>query len=96
MAKTLTSASPRTLDLHPIDRLEDRIKRLVTVVEHLRREHARLSADNDRLAREVETLRARVSEAEGANAEMSFLREERDLIRSRVAEMLEQIEALEL
>ncbi len=94
MAKTMTA--PRTLDLHPIDRLEDRIKRLVTVVEHLRREHARLSADNDRLAREVETLRARVTEAEGANAEMAFLREERDLIRSRVAEMLEQIEALEL
>lgn len=94
MAKTMTAQ--KTLDLHPIDRLEDRVKRLVTVVEHLRREHARLSADNDRLGREVETLRSRLTDAEGASAEMSFLREERDLIRSRVAEMLEQIEALEL
>lgn len=95
MPKT-TTATPRTIDLHPIDRLEDRVKRLVTVVEHLRREHARLGSDNDRLAREVETLRSRLADAEGASAEMSFLREERDLIRTRVAEMLEQIEALEL
>ncbi|MBI4477759.1 MAG: cell division protein ZapB [Acidobacteria bacterium] len=94
MPKPITA--PRSLDLHPIDRLEDRVKRLVTVVEHLRREHARLTAENDRLTREVDAMRSRVSEAEGATAEMSFLREERDLIRSRVAEMLEQIEALEL
>ena len=41
--------------------------------------------------------RARVTEAEGTSAqEITALREERDLIRSRVAEMLQQIESLNL
>jgi hypothetical protein len=46
--------------------------------------------------REVETLRARVNEAEGVGAEVTSLREEREVIRTRVSEMLHQIEALNL
>ena len=39
---------------------------------------------------------ARLAEAEGAGAELTTLRDEREVIRGRVAEMLEQLEALSL
>ena len=41
-------------------------------------------------------MRSRLAEAEGTGVELSALREERDLIRTRVSEMLEQIETLNL
>jgi hypothetical protein len=91
------------IDLEPIDRLEEKVKLLVGMVDRLRAEQARAAADqarladeNQRLAREVETLRARATDAEGASAEVGALREERELIRSRVSEMLQRIEALSL
>ncbi len=69
---------------------------LVGVIDRLRAESARTSEDNARLSRELEALRNRVAEAEGTGVELTALREERDLIRTRVADMLEQIEALNL
>ena len=86
----------RTVDLAPIDRLEDKVKALVALVERLKGDSARLADDNARLAREVETLHARLAEAETASGEILSLREERDLVRSRVAELLEQLEGLSL
>jgi len=91
MAKQATLA--RT-DLEPIDRLEDKVKLLVGVVTQLRNEHARATEENARLAREVDNLRARLADSEASSSELSVLRDERDLIRSRVAEMLDQLEAL--
>jgi hypothetical protein len=44
----------------------------------------------------VETLHSRIAEAESASGEVAALREERDLVRTRVAEMLEQLEGLSL
>ena len=41
-------------------------------------------------------MRMQLSEAEGTGVELTSLREERDLIRTRVSEMLEQIESLNL
>jgi Tfp pilus assembly protein PilO len=41
-------------------------------------------------------LKSRVAESEGAIAELSELRGERDQIRSRVSEMLQQLDALNL
>jgi len=92
MAKTLT----RPVDFEPIDRLEEKMKQLVALIERLRGEQAQLLETNSRLSRDLEALHARVSEAEGTNAELTTLREEREVIRGRVAEMLEQIEALDL
>jgi FtsZ-binding cell division protein ZapB len=92
MAKT---AVARTMaDLEPIDRLEEKIKLLVSVVGKLRAEQTKAAEDNARLVQEVASLRAQLDEAEGTNAELSVLRDERDVIRTRVAEMLEQLEAL--
>jgi regulator of replication initiation timing len=92
MAKTVS----RTIDLEPIDRLEEKVKLLVGAVDRLRAERARLAEDNARLARELDALKTRVAEAEGAAAEVAALRAERDQVRARVAEMLEQIESLNL
>ena len=91
MAKVVMT---RGVDLEPIDRLEDKLKMLVNLIDRLRADTARASQENERLARELDGMRARIAEAEGADAELSALREERDLIRSRVAEMLQQIERL--
>jgi FtsZ-binding cell division protein ZapB len=94
MAKTAVAA--RTVDLEPIDRLESKLKLLVGMIDRLRAENTRAAEENARLGRELDAARARVTEAEGAGAELTALREERDLIRHRVDDMLKQIDALNL
>ena len=91
MAKT---ASPTAVE--PIDRLEEKIKTLVSVIGRLRGEQSRVVEDNARLQREVEALKARVEDAEATAAELTELRGERDQIRTRVSEMLQQLDALNL
>jgi len=88
------AAAARMTDLDPIDRLEDKIKRLVEMIAQLRAEQARTAGDNARLAQELDAMRARLSDADAAGTELTALRDERDLIRSRVTEMLEQLEAI--
>ena len=94
MAKA--AVATRGVDLEPIDRLEEKLKQLVGMIDRLRTENTRAAEENGRLGREIETLRARLSDAEGVQTEVTALRDERDLIRSRVDDMLEQIEALNL
>lgn len=95
MAKTAV-ATPTGIDLDPIDRLEEKVRLLVGMIDRLRAETARAAEDNARLARELDALRGRLAAADASGAEMTALREERDLIRARVGEMLQQIEALNL
>jgi len=92
MAKQVAVA--RTVDLEPIDRLEDKIKLLVAMVTRLRAEQARAAEEQARLTQELDTLRARLADAESSNAELIALREERDVIRTRVADMLSQLDGL--
>ncbi|HEU4939840.1 MAG TPA: hypothetical protein VFT39_25500 [Vicinamibacterales bacterium] len=86
----------RGVDLEPIDRLEEKVKLLVGVIDRLRADQARAADENTRLNRELDGLRARLADAETTTGELAALREERQLIRSRVGEMLSQIEALNL
>ena len=89
------SAVARTVvDLEPIDRLEDKVKLLVGMVTKLRAEQTAAAEEQARLVQEIDTLRARLAEAEDTNAELSVLRDERDVIRTRVADMLQQLEAI--
>jgi FtsZ-binding cell division protein ZapB len=90
------AVATRSVDLEAIDRLEEKLKLLVGVVERLRGESARMGDENTRLSRELDAARGRVAAAEGSTGELSALREERNLIRSRVDEMLQQIESLNL
>ena len=90
------SVATRTVDLEPIDRLEEKVKLLVGMIDRLRSENARVSDENARLGRELDAARGRVLDAESANADVEALREERELIRTRVDDMLKQIESLNL
>jgi FtsZ-binding cell division protein ZapB len=93
MAKTTAT---RSVDLEPIDRLEEKMKLLVSVVERMKLESTRVAEENQRLSSELDGLRGRLASSEGLVAELSSLKDERDVIRTRVADMLDQLEALSL
>jgi regulator of replication initiation timing len=86
----------RSVDLEPIDRLEEKLKLLVGMVERMKAEQARAVEENQRLSREVEALRGRLASTDALSTELSALKQERDVIRTRVGEMLEQLDALDL
>ena len=87
MAKTAT----RSLELEPIDRLEEKVKLLVGMVERMKSEQARAAEENQRLSRELDALRSRIASADMLAGELSSLKQERDVIRTRVTDMLEQL-----
>ena len=91
MARTSAPA-----DLQPIDRLEEKVRQLVEMIDALRAERARAADEVARLERELDAARAAVAEASGASVEISGLREERELIRNRVVQMIAQIDKLNL
>ena len=95
MAKALAT---RSVDLEAIDRLEEKLKMLGR-----RSSSACAATETQAGGRERPPRRAsstppcaRLTEAEGVGAELATLREERELIESRVDDMLAQIEALNL
>ncbi len=92
MPKTATSS----VEIEPLDRLEQKVKLLVNMVERMKSEQARVAEDNQRLTREIEALRGRLASTEQVASEVSTLKEERDVIRTRVTDLLEQLEALDL
>ena len=92
MPKTAT----RSVQLEPIDRLEEKVKLLVAMVERMKTEQVRAAEENQRLTRELEAMRDRMAASESLASELSMLKEERDVIRTRVGEMLDQLEALNL
>jgi chromosome segregation ATPase len=108
MAKAAV-ATP-SVDFEAIDRLEQKLKMLVTVLDRTRAEsaratdelartradYARASEENARIRAELDLAHARAAEAEGTGAELTVLRTEREQIRGRVDDMLRQIEALNL
>lgn len=85
-----------TPGLESIDRLEEKIKLLVNTIVRIKGDQARAAEENGRLKGEIDTLKARIATAESAGAEVTTLREERDLIKSRVTEMLQQLDGLNL
>ena len=87
-------AVARTVDSDPIDRLEDKVRLLVDVVTRLRADQARAAEENARLSQEIEMLRARLQDAQGSHLELDALRQEREVVRQRVAEMLTHLETI--
>jgi uncharacterized coiled-coil DUF342 family protein len=84
------------VELQPIDRLEEKIKQLVSMIDTLRTERARAADEVARLERELDAANARLNEVSTTSAEASTLREERELIRNRVVQMIAQIDKLNL
>jgi len=86
----------RAVDLEPIDRLEEKIKLLVAMVTRLRAEQAKAADDNARLTQEIASLRAQLADSESVTTEIIALRDERETVRTRVSDMLDQLEHLNL
>jgi len=91
MAKT-----GRGVELEGLDRLEEKVKLLVALIGRMRTEQTRTADEHQRALKELEGARARLQEVEATSAEISSLKEERDLIRARVGSLLEQLEGLNL
>jgi regulator of replication initiation timing len=86
----------RSSALEPLNRLEDKVKRLIGLVERLQQEKASEIGESERLNSELDALRTRLAESDNADSEVAVLRAERDQIRTRVTGMLEQLEAIDL
>ena len=89
MAKTT-----QAVDLDQIERLADKVRALVGVLERTRTELTQTIEDNQRLQREVESMREQLSTAANSGEEMTTLLAERDQIGSRIREMLQQLEGI--
>lgn len=89
------AAVAHTIDLDVIDRLEEKLKVLVASLAKAREEHARAADDNARLTQELAAVRGRLADAESANTELAALRDEREAIRARVSDMLQQLDAIQ-
>jgi regulator of replication initiation timing len=92
----MANAAAARVEFDAIERLEDKVRKLVGVVEQLRAEHGRLTAENRNLSDELGGLRKKLVESEGTTAEIAALRDERDQVRARVTDMLAQLEALDV
>ena len=86
----------RSVDLEPIDRLEEKVQMLVTMIGKLKSDNARATDENGRLTRELDAVRAQLADSESGLAEVEALRMERETIRGRVSDMLEQLDGLAL
>jgi regulator of replication initiation timing len=92
----MAKAMSRGVEFEPIDRLEEKVKLLVAMVDRMKADQAHVAEENLRLSRELDAMRARVAAGDELAAELTSLRDERDTIRTRVTEMLEQLEAINL
>ena len=92
MAKTAT----RSAEVDSLDRLEDKIKRLVAMVERMKSEQARAAEENQKLKAEIEALKSRAATGDSLSSELAALKDERDVIRTRVSDMIHQLDALNL
>jgi len=89
-------AFAQDVEFEPIDRLEEKVTLLVTMVARLRADQARAADENARLTQEVASLQTQLADARLTSTEITTLREERDVIRGRVSDMLQQLEQLAL
>ena len=92
----MSRSASRSTDLEPIDRLEEKVKMLVSMIGRLKADNARAAEENARLSRDLEGAKAQLADSEAGLAEVTALRTERESIRGRVSDMLEQLEGLSL
>ena len=86
----------QSLDMATLDRLAEKISALVQLLEQTRNELADTSDNNTRLSNELEALQAQFSQSHQNGLEMQTLLDEREQIRARVTEILDQLESLDL
>ena len=92
----MSRTASRPVDFEPIDRLEEKVKMLVSMIARLKADASRAADENTRLSRELAAAKAQLADSEAGIAEVAALRMERESIRGRVSDMLEQLEGLSL
>ena len=86
----------RSLDMATLDRLAEKVSALVQLLEQTRNELAETSENNVRLSNEIEALQSQFTQSQDDGLEMQTLLDEREQIRARVTEILDQLESLDL
>ena len=84
------------VNLEQIERLADKVKELIGLLEHTRGELSQTVEVNERLQLENESLRANLARAQSTSSEVPTLLAEREQIRERVQDMLKQLEAVNI
>lgn len=85
-----------TTDLQPIDRLEEKVRQLVGLIDTLRADRTQALDQVARLERDLDAATTRIGELESNTAETVTLRDEREKIRLRVIEIISHIDKLNL
>ena len=86
----------QSLDMATLDRLAEKVSALVQLLEQTRNELAETSENNVRLSNEIEALQGQFAQSQDDGLEMQTLLDEREQIRARVTEILDQLESLNL
>ncbi|MDO8836556.1 MAG: cell division protein ZapB [Vicinamibacterales bacterium] len=86
----------QAVEFEAFDRLEDKVKLLVALVGRMRTEQARMAEETARLTRELEAATARLHDVESVSVQVTSLKDEREVIRTRVSSLLEQLESLNI
>ena len=86
----------RSLDMATLDRLAEKVSALVPLLEQTRNELAETSENNVRLSNEIADLQSQFAQSQDDCLEMQTLLDEREQIRARVTEILDQLESLDL
>lgn len=81
-----STVAAQSMDVETIGRLAEKVNALVGLLDRTRAELAQATEANDHLSKEVDRLRAQVTAADG----------EREQVRTRVSEMLTQLDGLDL
>ena len=84
------------VNLEQIERLTDKLKGLIGLLERTRNELTKTVDDNGKLQLEVESLRPQLTGAESSQSEVAALLAEREQVRARVETMLQQLDAINL
>ena len=84
------------VNLEQIERLADKVKELIGLLENTRGELSQTVEVKERLQLENESLRANLASAQSTSSEVSTLLAEREQIRERVQDMLKQLEAVNI
>ena len=82
------------VDIESIDRLANKVKELIEVLERTKNELSEQVEDNARLTKAIEDLQSQISASKGEHVEVTNLLDEREQIRNRVTTILEQLEQI--
>jgi DNA repair exonuclease SbcCD ATPase subunit len=86
--------STYTVDIESIERLANKVKELVELLERTKTELSKQIEDNARLTKAIENLESERSANQSDPVDVENLLDEREQIRKRVTTILEQLERI--